>query len=80
MVRRNKARQLSRVEIQRFMEAAAAMHAAIVFPLISTQCPHYRAMGDLHEALLNAVKEITGKDAEFVRWSGAKFPTTADNH
>ncbi|TGP59555.1 hypothetical protein EN868_11220 [Mesorhizobium sp. M2D.F.Ca.ET.225.01.1.1] len=44
---------------------------SIVSPLISTQCDHYRALGDLHEALLRAVKEITGKDAAFVRWFGA---------
>jgi hypothetical protein len=71
MVRRNKAKQLSEVEIERFLEAAGALHRSIVDPLISTQCAHYRAMGDLHEALLKAVKEITGKDAEFIRWFGA---------
>ncbi|TGR84561.1 hypothetical protein EN866_33160 [Mesorhizobium sp. M2D.F.Ca.ET.223.01.1.1] len=69
MVRRNKAKQLSEVEIERFMEAASAMYAAIVRPV--TQCDHYRAMGDLHEALLKAVKDITGKDATFIRWFGA---------
>ncbi|MDX8453231.1 hypothetical protein RFM98_10720 [Mesorhizobium sp. VK9D] len=71
MVRRNKAKQLSEVEIERFMEAASAMHTAIVRPLISTQCDHYRAMGDLHEALLKAVKDVTGKDAAFIKWFGA---------
>lgn len=74
MVRRTKAKQLSVCEIEQFMEAAAAMHTAIVRPLISTQCDHYRALGDLHEALLKAVKELTGKDATFVKWFGAGSP------
>jgi hypothetical protein len=41
----------------------------IVRPLISAQCDHYRAMGNVHEALL--VKEVAGKDAKFIRWFGA---------
>jgi uncharacterized UPF0146 family protein len=68
MVRRNKAKQLSEVGIERFMSAAAALHKSVVDPLISPTCDHYRSMQDLHEALLKAVQEITGKDAEFIRW------------
>ncbi|WP_027167308.1 hypothetical protein [Mesorhizobium sp. WSM3224] len=71
MVRRNKPKELSETEIAEFMAAAAAMHEAIVTPLISTQCDHYRLMQDLHQALLKAVKDITGKDAAFIRWFGA---------
>ncbi|MEW6630324.1 MAG: hypothetical protein AB1440_05600 [Pseudomonadota bacterium] len=71
MVRRNKPKQLSREQVAEFMTAAAALHKAIVSPLISTQCDHYRSMQDLHEALLKTVKDITGKDAEFIRWFGA---------
>ena len=74
MVRRNKPKQLSGPDLDRFLEASAAMHTAIVGPLISPQCDHYRSMRDLHEALLKTVKDITGKDAEFVRWFGAGSP------
>ena len=69
MVRRNKPKQLSEVQVERFMTAAEALHRSIVDPLISTQCDHYRAMGDLHGALLRAAKEITGKDAAFIQWN-----------
>ncbi|TIV76849.1 MAG: hypothetical protein E5V93_11490 [Mesorhizobium sp.] len=71
VVRRNKARQLSESELERFMMAAGELHRSIVDPLISTQCDHYRSMQTLHEALLKAVKDITGKDAAFIRWFGA---------
>lgn len=69
MVRRNKPRQLSEPQVAEFMAAAAALHKAIVSPLISTQCDHYRSMQDLHEALLKTVKDITGKDAAFIQWN-----------
>lgn len=71
MVRRNKPNQLSGPEVVRFLEAAGALHRSIVTPLISPQCDQYRSMQDLHQALLKAVKDITGKDAEFIRWFGA---------
>ncbi|RUU53916.1 hypothetical protein [Mesorhizobium sp. M2C.T.Ca.TU.002.02.1.1] len=71
MVRRNKPKQLSNVELEQFMSAAEALHLSITRPLISPQCEHYRSMRDLHEALLKAVREVTGKDATFIRWFGA---------
>ena len=74
MVRRNKPKALSPTEMAAFLTAAEALHQSIVRPLISTQCDQYRSMRDLHEALLKTVKEITGKDAEFVRWFGAGSP------
>lgn len=69
MVRRNKPKRLSEPEIAEFMAAAAALHKAIVTPLISTQCEHYRSMRDLHEALLKTVKDVTGQDAAFIQWN-----------
>ncbi|MDG4876141.1 hypothetical protein P9273_13630 [Mesorhizobium sp. WSM4935] len=71
VVRRNKAKQLSESELERFIIAAGALHRSIVDPLISTQCDHYRSMQTLHRALLKAVKDVTGKDAAFIRWFGA---------
>ncbi|TGV75026.1 hypothetical protein EN792_056740, partial [Mesorhizobium sp. M00.F.Ca.ET.149.01.1.1] len=70
-VRRNKAKQLSDGEIERFMAAAEALHRSIVDPLISTQCEHYRSMQELHAALLKTVRDITGKHAAFIKWFGA---------
>jgi len=71
VVRRNKAKQLSQSELERFMMAAGMLHRSIVDPLISTRCDHYRSMQALHQELLKAVKDITGKDAAFIRWFGA---------
>ncbi|RWE78105.1 hypothetical protein [Mesorhizobium sp.] len=71
MVRRNKPKQLSEPQIAEFMAAAAALHKAIVSPLVSTQCDHYRSMQDLHEALLKTVKDVTGKDAASIKRFGA---------
>ncbi|RWD12874.1 MAG: hypothetical protein EOS73_03780 [Mesorhizobium sp.] len=70
MVRRNKPKQLSSGELEQFMKAAEALHHSITQPLISPQCDHYRSLQDLHEALLKAVREVTGRDATFIRWNG----------
>lgn len=69
MVRRNKPRQLSGPDLERFLQAAEALHKSIVGPLISPQCDHYRSLQLLHEALLRTVREVTGKEA-FIRWNG----------
>ncbi|TPN84830.1 hypothetical protein FJ987_26140 [Mesorhizobium sp. CU2] len=74
MVRRNKPKQLSGADLEKFLQASAGLHIAIVQPLISPQCDHYRSMRELHEALLRTVKDVTGKDAEFVRWFGGGSP------
>ncbi|MBZ9843985.1 hypothetical protein [Mesorhizobium sp. CA5] len=71
MVRRNKPKQLSNGELEQFMKAAEVLHNSITRPLISPQCDHYRSLQDLHQALLKTVREVTGKDATFVRWFGA---------
>ncbi|RWA64411.1 hypothetical protein [Mesorhizobium sp.] len=70
MVRRNKPKQLSGPELERFLQAAEGLHLSIVGPLISPQCDHYRSMQDLHEALLKTVREVTGKEVAFIRWNG----------
>lgn len=70
MVRRNKPKQLSETELERFLSAAEALHVSITRPLISPQCDHYRSLQAVHEALLRTVREITGKDAPFIRWHG----------
>ncbi|RVC64053.1 hypothetical protein [Mesorhizobium sp.] len=69
MVRRNKPKQLSGAELERFLQAAEGLHRSIVDPLISPQCDHYRSMQTLHEALLQTVREVTGKEVAFIRWN-----------
>nr|WIE92520.1 hypothetical protein P9270_004765 [Mesorhizobium sp. WSM4875] len=70
MVRRNKPKQLSQVDLERFLQAAEGLHKSIVGPLISPTCDHFRSLQALHEALLKTVREVTGKDAAFIQWNG----------
>jgi hypothetical protein len=69
MARSKPSKQLSQAEIERFLVAAEALHKSIVKPLISPHCDHYRATRVLHEVLLKAVREITGKEVEFILWN-----------
>ncbi|RUW55025.1 hypothetical protein EOA32_03090 [Mesorhizobium sp. M1A.F.Ca.ET.072.01.1.1] len=71
MVRRSKPKALAQPDLAAFLAAAEALHNSIVGPRISPQCDHYRSMQDLHEVLLKTVKDVTGKDAAFIRWFGA---------
>ena len=70
MARTKPSKQLSQAEIESFPVAAEALHKSIVKPLISPTCDHYRATRTLHEVLLKTVREVTGKEVEFVRWFG----------
>ncbi|UCI33261.1 hypothetical protein [Mesorhizobium sp. B4-1-4] len=69
MARSRPSKQLSEAEIERFLVAAEALHLSIVKPFISPQCEHYPSTRTLHEALLNAVREVTGKEVEFIQWN-----------
>ena len=70
MARTKLSKQLSQAEIERFLAEAERLHKSIVGPLLSPNCDHYRALQAAHEALLKTVKQITGKDAQFIRWNG----------
>jgi hypothetical protein len=78
MVRRNRPKHLSGPDLERFLQAAEGMHRSIVSPLISPQCDHFRSMQALHERLLRTVREVTGKEVEFIRWhaTGTVKPAT----
>ncbi|BCG79899.1 hypothetical protein [Mesorhizobium sp. 113-3-3] len=69
MARSKPSQQLSQAEIDRFVAAAEGLHKAIVKPFISPHCDHYRATRTLHEVLLNAVREVIGKEVEFIHWN-----------
>ncbi|TPJ44456.1 hypothetical protein [Mesorhizobium sp. B2-7-1] len=80
MARTKPSKQLSEAEIERFVIAAAELHRSIVRPLISPNCEHYRSTRTLHEALLKSVREVTGKEIEFIKWNttGPVRPLTAE--
>nr|WP_246801007.1 hypothetical protein [Mesorhizobium amorphae] len=78
MGRRIKSKQLSQAEIEHFLVAAEGLHKAIVGPLISPTCDHFRSTRTLHEALLKTVREVTGKDPPFIQTNGTgpvRLPT-----
>lgn len=70
MVRSKGSQQLSQAEIERFVAAAEALHLSIIKPFISPHCDHYRQTRVLHEVLLKAVREVTGKEVSFIQWNG----------
>jgi len=70
MARSKGSQQLSQAEIGRFVAAAEALHLSIVKPFISPHCDHYRQTRVLHEVLLQAVRDVTGKEVEFIQWNG----------
>ncbi|MER9950568.1 hypothetical protein [Mesorhizobium sp. M0047] len=54
--------------MDRFVAATEELHKAIVKPFISPHCDHYRATRVLHEVLLKAVRDVTGKEVGFIQW------------
>ena len=70
MARTKLSKHLSETEIARFLAAAEALHQSVVRPLLSPSCEQYRALQEAHEAMLKTVRDITGKDAPFIRWNG----------
>jgi hypothetical protein len=78
MSRTKLSKQLSQAEIECLLVAAERLHKSIVQPLLSPRSEHFRALQRTQEALLKTVKDITGKDAPFIRWNGtgpARPPT-----
>ncbi|ESY73102.1 hypothetical protein LB577_31395 [Mesorhizobium sp. B283B1A] len=69
MARSKPSKQLSQAEIERFLAAAEALHLSIIKPFISPHCDHYRQTRVLHEVLLNTVRQVTGREVEFIRWN-----------
>ncbi|MBZ9741025.1 hypothetical protein LB563_18240 [Mesorhizobium sp. CO1-1-4] len=65
MAKSKPSKQLSQAEIELFLVAAEALHLSIIKPFISPHCDHYRATRLLHEVLLNAVREVTGKEGVY---------------
>ncbi|MCQ8871235.1 hypothetical protein NP945_05315 [Mesorhizobium sp. LMG17149] len=80
MARSKPSKQFSQAEIERFLLAAEALHLSIVKPFISPHCDHYRQTRVLHEVLLKTVREVTGKEVEFIRWNatGPVLPRRAE--
>ncbi|ESZ56500.1 hypothetical protein [Mesorhizobium sp. L103C131B0] len=70
MARSKGSQQLSQAEIERFVAAAETLHLSIIKPFLSPHCDHYRQTRVLHEVLLKAVREVTGKEVAFIQWNG----------
>ncbi|MES0000073.1 hypothetical protein NKJ90_14870 [Mesorhizobium sp. M0051] len=70
MARTKLSKHLSDAEIDHFLTEAERLHKSIVQPRLSPSSEHYRSLQNTHEALLKTVKDITGKDASFIRWHG----------
>ncbi|RWK37358.1 MAG: hypothetical protein EOR46_25940 [Mesorhizobium sp.] len=64
----SKPKQLSEAQVARFLADAERLHKSLTQPLISPSCDHYRALVALNQALLQTVKEVTGKAAPWVQW------------
>ncbi|MER9840519.1 hypothetical protein NKJ59_04580 [Mesorhizobium australicum] len=79
MARSKPSKQLSQADIERFLVAAEALHKSIIKPFISPHWDHYRTTRVLHEALLKAVREVSGREVEFIQWNttGPVRPPTA---
>ena len=69
MARTKPSKQLSQDEIERFLVAAEALHKSVVRPLLAYGSEHYRALQSVHEPLLKAVEQVTGKPAPFIQWN-----------
>ena len=69
MAKTKLSKQLSQVEIERYLAEAERLHKSIVQPLLSPTSDHYRALRAAHEALLKSIVQITGKDAPFIQWN-----------
>ncbi|MER9740517.1 hypothetical protein [Mesorhizobium sp. M0187] len=69
MARSKGSQQLSQAEIERFATAAEALHLSIISRL-SPHSDDYRQTRVLHEVLLKAVREVTGKEVAFIQWNG----------
>ena len=67
--RRKKATILSQYELGRFLATAEALHRACVDPVLSPQCEQYRSLQRLHEVLLATIKEVSGRQAEWISHS-----------
>ena len=63
MARYNRLKQLSETQIERFLTDAEKLHKSLTQPLISLSCDHHRGFVALNQALLQTVKEVTGKTA-----------------
>ena len=64
--RRKKGTVLSQRELDRFLQTAEALNDACVGPVLSPQCEQYRSLQRLHDAILVAIKEVSGRQARWI--------------
>jgi hypothetical protein len=56
------------VDTDRFIADAEAIHSIIISYSngLRVSCPHYQTMQRLHDALLRAIIDVTGKEAPWI--------------
>lgn len=69
--RRKKPERMTESEIEAFVAAADEFHRVLVTPLISPFGDHYRALGALNEALMQAVAAVSGRPAPWLSRSSS---------
>jgi hypothetical protein len=64
------------VDIPRFVVEATAMHETVISYLrkLETNGLHYRTLSDLHDALLKAIRDVTGEEVPWMRTPPDNLP------
>jgi len=64
------------VDIAGFVTEATAMHEILIGYLrkLETNGIHYRSLSDLHDALLKAIRDVTGEEVPWMRTPPDKMP------
>ena len=64
------------VDVPGFVAEATAMHETIIGYLrkLETNGVHYRSLSDLHDALLKAIRDVTGEEVPWMRTPPDKMP------
>lgn len=72
--RHRRVKQLSAHGQERFLADATDMHRRLTVYMVTlqTNSPHYRAVWMLHDALIEAIEEVTGKPAPWIRQSSSR--------
>jgi hypothetical protein len=75
--RRKNPTEMNPYELDRFMQAATALHVAARRPLLRTSSPQYLALTDLNQAICKAIITITDRDPPWVHSSTYSPPPRA---
>lgn len=68
MAFRKRPDELNTADMARFLDAAQKLHSAINMPNLRVGSPQRKALQEMNVRLLEDVKAVTGKEAEWIRW------------